>query len=294
MKKKGIVIAANFGLDPALAMALITSNITQVRKNTINSASVYDEENEPSPLMNYFIPEDYICEDLQQIINHQELLILIGYPEEPQLLNLIEELSEKLVVMFIGNRCSTYLTSKLIEGTVDTDYLQAAAKWCLDQGITLRKSVLNSCQGDKEIADEIIQRYEAAWLVVFNIDMKDLKEQAVFHLEFVEEIMYGDASDYIEKKLELRKKMLRETRRLANQVQDLGNGIGIIKTGSKPFFKAQVLTAIKGGYLVKIVEYIKKLEIEHLVFYDLKTTKIAIGDVQTKKGPFDLGVIGKN
>lgn len=126
MEKKGVIIAANFGLDPALALALITAHMAQVQGTHFQSN--YNEEGLQPPLFHYFIPEDYICEDLEQIIKNQELLILVGYPEEPQLLNLINELSEKLAVMFIGNRCSTYLVSNMIKGQVESDYLLAAAK----------------------------------------------------------------------------------------------------------------------------------------------------------------------
>lgn len=292
MEKKGVIIAANFGLDPALALALITAHMAQVRG--IHFQGNYSEEGSQPPLFHYFIPEDYICEDLEQIIKNQELLILVGYPKEPQLLNLINKLSEKLAVMFVDNRCATYLVSNMIKGQVESDYLLAAAKWCGYNGIELRPKVLAACQGDETTANEIIKRYEAAWVTVFNLDMKDLQEQARFHLAFVDEIIYGDTSDYIEKILRLKEKMTRETHKLTQQVRDLGYGIGLIKTGSKPFFKAQALTNIQGGFLVKVVEYIKKEKIEHLIFYDLKTAAIKMNDVQTKDGPFELGVIGQN
>jgi hypothetical protein len=88
--------------------------------------------------------------------------------------------------------------------------------------------------------------------------------------------------------------MNRETHRLAHHVQDLGYGIGFIKAGSKPFFRAGALTAIKGGYLVKIVEYIKNNQIEHIVFYDSKTKVFDTNDVTINDGPFQIGTIGEN
>jgi hypothetical protein len=74
----------------------------------------------------------------------------------------------------------------------------------------------------------------------------------------------------------------------------LGYGIGFIKAGSKPFFRAGALTAIKGGYLVKIVEYIKNNQIEHIVFYDSKTKVFDTNDVTINDGPFQIGTIGEN
>lgn len=294
MEKKGIVIAANMGLDPALAMALVTTNIRRVQGISEDSILSRYSNEASHGLAYYFIQQDYIAEDLKLVINDQELLIIIGYPETPQLLALANELMKKMTVMIVGRCCSTFLVSQLVDYQVDVDYLQAAASWCLKKKIELPEKILQACIGNEETAEQIIKRYERAWSIVYNLDIRDYVEHAKFHVEFIDEIIYGESSRYIEKKLKLYHRMNKETHRLAHHVQDLGYGIGFIKAGSKPFFKASALTAIKGGYLVKIIEYMKNNKTEHIVFYDSKTKVFDTKDVTINNGPFQIGVIGEN
>ncbi|MFZ2310801.1 MAG: hypothetical protein WAW11_04650 [Patescibacteria group bacterium] len=294
MEKKGIVIAANMGLDPALAMALVTTNIRRVQGiSEDNLLSKYSNE-AAHGLDHYFIQQDCVAESLKLVIDNQELLILIGYPETPQLINLANELMNKMTVMIIGHYCSTFLISQLIDYQVDVDYLQAAASWCLKKKIKLSEKVVKACTGDENIAKGIIERYERAWSIVYNLDIRDYAEHAKFHAKFTDEIIHGKDSRYIKKKLRLYDLMNKETHRLAHHVQDLGFGIGFIKASSKPFFKANALTAIKGGYLVKIIEYMRNNQTEHIVFYDSKTKVFDTKDVTINDGPFQIGVIGEN
>lgn len=294
MEKKGIVIAANMGLDPALAMALVTTNIRRVQGISENNILSRYSNEASHGLAYYFIQQDYVAEDLKLVIDNQELLIIIGYPETPQLLALANELMKKMTVMIVGCCCSTFLISQLVDYQVDADYLQAAASWCLKKKIELPEKILQACIGNEETAEQIIKRYERAWSIVYNLDIRDYAEHAKFHVEFIDEIIYGESSRYIEKKLKLYDRMNKETHRLAHQVQDLGYGIGFIKASSKPFFRASALTAIRGGYLVKIIEYIKNNQTEHIVFYDSKTKVFDTKDVTINDGSFQIGIIGRN
>lgn len=289
MERKGILIAANMGLDPALAMAVIMANIWQVKG--IEASSYGDEI---AGLSSYFLQPDGITESLKLIINNQELLVLIGYHDEPGLIDLIKELRKEMTVIIIGEYCSTYLASKVINYKVEADYLQAAATWCLKKKIELSEDVLQACVGEKEISNQIIQRYEQAWLAVYNLDIEDYQKQASFHLDFVSEIVYGEENKRIEKMIKLYQKMDKETRQLRKLVQDLGHSIGFIKANSKPFFMSSVLSAIKGGYLVKVIEYKKNNKTKHIVCYDQKVRAMKNSDITVNEGPFQLGVIGQN
>lgn len=290
MERKGILVVANLGLDPALAMAVVITNIWQVKG--VETISGYEEM---PGLSNYFIQQDCVNDNLKLIIDNQELLILIGYSNEPGLVDLINKLRKEITIIIIGECCSTYLASRIINYKVDVDYLQAAATWCLKKKIELSEEVLEACTtNEKEVSNQIVQRYEYAWSVVYNIDIEDHREQAKFHLDFVDEIVYGETNEQIEEMIELYQKMNKETKRLKRHVQDLGYGIGFIKGGSKPFFRADALSAIKGGYLVKIVEYSKDNKTRHIVFYTPKTREFRTSDVTINDGPFRLGVIGQN
>jgi hypothetical protein len=289
MEKKGILVVANLGLDPALAMAIIMTNIWQVKGV---EAISYGEE--MVGLSNYFFQPDCVTESLKMIIDNQELLVLIGYHDEPGLIDLINELKKEMTIIIIGECCSTYLASLIINYQVHADYLQAAVTWCLKKKIELSENILQACKGEKEVSDQIVQRYEKAWSTVYNLNIEDYKKQADFHLDFVDEIVYGEENKRIEKMIKLYKKMGKETRRLRKRVQDLGYSIGFIKASSKPFFIASALSAIKGGYLVKIVEYEKDDKTKHIVCYDQKIRALQISDVIINDGPFKLGVIGQN
>lgn len=289
MEKKGILIVANLGLDPALAMAVVTTNIWQVKGA---AASSYSEE--MVSLSNYFLQSDCITESLKMIIDNQELLVLIGYRDEPGLVDLIKELRKGMTIIIIGECCSTYLASRIINYKVDPDYLQAAATWCLKKKMELSEDILQACEGEKEVSNQIIERYEHAWAAVYNLDIENYERQANFHLDFVDEIVYGEENKQIKKMIKLYKKMNKETKRLRKSVQDLGYSIGFIKAGAKPFFKASALSAIRGGYLVKVVEYEKDNQTKHIVCYDQKIKALEIKDIRIEDGPFKIGVIGQN
>jgi hypothetical protein len=92
MERKGIIIAANMGLDPALAMALVATNIRKVQGISDNNLFHHYNDEASNGLAYYFIQQDYVAEDLKLIIDNQELLIIIGYPETPQLIALANEL----------------------------------------------------------------------------------------------------------------------------------------------------------------------------------------------------------
>lgn len=284
MEKTGITIISNFGLDPVIAVSIIATgilNACEIKADNLGLKIEYVQIDTMSPeLAVYYIPAVYILEDLEGKLGSEELLIVVGYPETHNLEKLLSKISQRMNVILIGNQCSAYLASTILNIPPEADYLQAAMMWCELQGMKLKESVLEACAGNENIGRNIYYRYETAWKVNFNLDVTNLNNQAYFHSEFANELTHGCISKYIEGLLSLKKEMEKETDLLLQDLQDLGQGIGIIRTGSKPFFKVDALKRITDAYLVGIIEYVQDNKKEYIIIYrnqlNFKTTDVKI------------------
>lgn len=297
MERTGITIISNFGLDPIIAVSIIATgiiNACHIKTNNmgLKLECVEIDAKEPE-LATYYIPTDYLLEDLEKNLGNEELLIIVGYPETNGLSRLLNQISQRMKVILIGNQCSAYLASTILNVPAETDYLQAAAMWCELRGMKLKESVLRACSGNKEIGAGIHKRYEDAWKVNFNLHISALSDQAYFHSEFAKELIHSCASKYIEGLLSLTKEMEKETNLLLEDLQDLGQGIGMIRTGSKPFFKVDALKHIIDFYLVAIVEYVHDNKKEHIIVYR-NQLNFKVTDVQILEGELKLHPSGYN
>lgn len=323
MERKEIVIFANIGLDSCLAVSLIMDNINNLngvdyvspdfdncylqdeslkRGGECNDFNEEDEdqfekiridEEHVSTVIIFFCFEKFLLEATNELIKEQAVIFLVDYSQETNaiIFNKHSKTGQEYVCI------SEYYCALSVARMMKTDYRQihyfnilVAASIIVTEDYLQQASGLDYRIGKKmrKKAEKIIDEYNALLKIVYNIS-NDPELISKFNFEFMYQVLNQKPNPYIAKIFSKEKEMAAETLRLMNKIIDLGNGIGLVKTGSKNFFKTDILKIMADKkFCFCSIQYIKDLE--------LMTLSLGLRDtLYLQRGPFVLDeILGKN
>lgn len=316
MERKEIVIFANIGLDSCLAVSLIMDNINNLKGIDYICPEVNDDDQEgkylneedddeddlteedfeqeyESDIIVFFCYEKLVLEAASDLIKEQALIFLVGYSPETntQILDKNGKTGQEYV-----STGEIYCTLSIAQ-MMETDYRQThyfnilvAASIIVTEDYLQQASGLPYLIGKKirRKAEKIIDDYNTSSKIVYNV-YSDPEFISRFNFEFMYQVLNKKPNPFIVKIFSKEKEMVAETCRLISKITDEGNGIGLVKTGSKNFFKTDILQIMaEKKFCFCTVQYIKDLE--------LMTLSLGLGDtLYLQHGPFVLDeILGKN
>ena len=303
----GVLIMANLGLDSCLAATLIIENINHIsgiKKNPNLSEEIlqykemhYDEDlrddcegknyyeeddesdeeiQEDSPLV-CFCDDDNLAQAVDKLSDISSILFFVGYEEKTIKEEIICLLHSNQRIFFTNGFGAALSVSTRIKKDLAKDYylnlrLSAARIFCEEyQDVKLNNEYLIP-EKIRTAAQDIIDHYLTSWAIAYNIFIDDNNRLNQFHYEFLKQLIFEEKSQFISHLFELEKEMEAETERQRKNVKYLGQGIYLLKAGSKRFFKTELLKeGFESGFPFFAIQYVKN-----------KKTKIISMDFQSQ------------
>jgi len=313
--KTEFLIVANLGLDPCLAVSLIIENINRI--NTLKPQGrpkgamiEYDEicqgsylnegDDDEDDEKEFSVPGVCFCNELDlydtisKLVNDPKIIFLVGYDTLVIKEEIIGLFRKDQRVLYTSQYCSAVSVVKLMNKNLNQSKsirLKLAAahifykeyeEISLDKKYLITKRLRNK-------AEKIVNFYVNSWSIAYNLFFDDVAHLNRFHHEFLAELIFNDPSKFIGDLFSLEEKMEEETKKLVGKEVNQGEGIFLLKTGSRPFFKTEILEDMKNkGYPFSVIEYIKNLE-KYIITVDFNQ------DITYKKGSFQkCELLGKN
>ena len=311
--KTELLIVANLGLDPCLAVSLIIENINHIEALKSHSRPKgtmieYDEIYQDSYLNegddeddeNYSVPGICFCNEvdlydtISKLIYDPKIIFLVGYDTLVIREEIIGLFRKDQRILYTSQLCATLSVIKFMNKNLNQSKstklkLAVAHIFYKDyEGISLDKKYLIT-KRQRNKAEKIVNYYVNSWSIAYNLFFDDVTYLNRFHHEFLAELIFDDASKFIGDLFSLEAKMEEETKKLVGKEVGQGEGIFLLKTGSQAFFKTEILENMKNkGYPFSVIEYIKKLE-KHIITVDFNQ------NITYKKGAFQkCELLGKN
>jgi hypothetical protein len=291
---KGILILANTELDSCLAASLVVENINYIQGikyrqptpeelENQNSTNDDDLDEEPDYLLQNlqlqsstntsiisnlstnldiaFCDEELVMTNAWKITNGYALIFLIGYQDVTFRKILKNVLSDNQEMITLGQTCSTLLLAQAIEWGPRRDHwanIRIAASFLWQQEYLGMKIYPPYPVGKKtrRQAEKIINDFRYSWKIAYNLYKDDSQKFHLFFVEFMNQVANDIKSQFIKELLELESELIAETLKINQEITDQGQGIGYVKTGTRQFFKTDVLLQMNHkGYCHGVIEY---------------------------------------
>lgn len=316
--KTEFLIVANLGLDPCLAVSLIIENLNRIKTlkpqgrpkgamikyDEICQGSylneVDDDDDDENDEKEYSVPGICFCNELDlydtisKLVYDPKIIFLVGYDTLVIKEEIVGLFRKDQRVLYTSQFCSAVSVVKLMNKNLNQSkstklklatahiFYKEYEEISLDKKYLITKRLRNK-------AEKIIDYYVNSWSIAYNLFFDDVAYLNRFHHEFLAELIFNDASKFIGDLFSLEIKMEEETKKLIGKETNQGEGIFLLKTGSQPFFKTEILEDMRNkDYPFSVIEYIKNLE-KYIITVDFNQ------NITYKKGTFQkCELLGKN
>lgn len=286
---KGIIILANTQLDSCLAAGLVIENINYIQgikyrhptpEEQENTEDYEDEEfcddllnaltsdslpagsiisNLNTDLDICFCDENVVITNAWKVTPGYALIVLIGYDDNIFKKILESVLDEDQEIISLGQLYSTLLLSQLIDWGPRQDHwdnLRIATSIIWQEEYLNFKIDFPYPIGKKmrRQAERIIDEYQDAWKIAYNLYGEDPGNLHLFFVEFMNQVANDVDSQFIKELLEMEPDLTKKTLVFSQKIVDQGQGIGLVKIGKNKLFKTDVLAAMQ-YYCHRVIEY---------------------------------------
>ncbi|MEI6835904.1 MAG: hypothetical protein WCK59_03650 [Candidatus Falkowbacteria bacterium] len=284
---------ANLGLDSCLAATLIIENINHIsgiEKNSGLSEEIlqykemhYDEDledgyagknyyeeddesdeeiQEDAPLV-CFCDDDNLVQAVDKLSDISSILFFVGYEEKVIKEEIVCLLHNNQRIFFTSEFCAALSVSTRIKKDLAKDYylnlrLSTARIFSEEyQDVKFNNEYLIP-EKMRTVAENIINHYLTSWAIAYNIFIGDDNRLNQFHYEFLKQLIFEDKNQFINRLFELESEMEAETERQRKNIKYVGQGVYLLKAGSKRFFKTELLReGYERGFPFFAIQYVK-------------------------------------